>query len=135
MRAVRAFVLCMALIGLSTHVTFAQVSGSSPTCGPINGKTQKDLENVRTFCEKGIPNEVVVGAYAMDSLLWVKVGRKMADEMRADRLSTEQLVLTWMKGWKQISGSKSVMVKVEWKNVEIVNGQTTLFSGDKVTIR
>ena len=100
----RSFAFCIALIGLLAHVTFAQVSESSSTCGPISEKTQKDLGNVRTFCEKGIPKGVAVGAYAMESLLWVKVPRKMADQMRADRLRAEQLLRIWMRGRKQHSG-------------------------------
>ena len=127
----------VALLWLFAHVTFAQgsVSGTSPTCGPINGQTQNDLAHVRTFCAQGISEGVAVGAYAMESLLWVKISRPMANQMRADRLTAEQVVLTWMKGWKQISGSQSVTVTVEWGDVEIAEGQTTFFGGDKVTIR
>ena len=71
----------------------------------------------------------------MESLLWVKVSRPMAEQMLADRLTSEQVVLNWMRGWKQLSGSSSVTVTVEWEDVQIAKGQTTLFSGDKVTFR
>ena len=58
----------------------------------------------------------------------------MANAMRSDRLTAEQVVLTWMKLWRQISGHRSVNVYVEWKDVEIAEGDTTVFSGDVVTI-
>lgn len=133
----RVFLVYVALIvGSFTQVAFAQVSGSSPTCGPISGQTRQDLQNVRTFCERGIPEKgLAVGAYGMESLLWVKVGREIANQMLTDRLTTEQLVKTWMKLWKALSGSQVVTVKVEWEDVEIAEGDTTIFSGDKVTIR
>ena len=66
-------------------------SGRSPTCGPINGKTKQDLSNVKKFCE-AVPDGVAVGAYAMESLLWVKISRAMAQQMRTDRLTAEQVV-------------------------------------------
>jgi hypothetical protein len=113
----------------------AQVSGQSPTCGEVNGKTAKDLDNVVAFCAKGIPKGAVEGAFAMESLLWVKVTRPMADAMRADRLTAEQLVKTWMTGWKIHSGSRTVTVHVEWRDVEVARGQTTLTRGDQVTFK
>ena len=132
MKTIISTFVCIALV--TTMFAQQTPSGSSDTCGPISGKTQKDLENVRTFCEEGIVKGAAVGAYAMESLLWVKVSREMANAMRSDRLSAEQLVLTWMKGWRQISGHRSVNVYVEWKDVEIAEGDTTVFSGDVVTI-
>ncbi len=109
-------------------------SGRSPTCGPINGKTQQDLENVEEFCSRGIVDGTIEGAYAMGSLLWLKVTRPMAAEIRgADSRDVEKVVLMWMKGWKQLSGSESVTVSVEWQDVEIATGQT-LLSGDKVAL-
>lgn len=110
-------------------------SGTSPTCGPVVGQTAQDLANVQTFCGKGIASGAVVGAHATQSLLWLKVSRDMADAMRADSLTTEQLVLTWMRGWKATTGLPSVSVTVEWQDVEIAKGDTTLLSGDKVTLR
>ena len=44
-------------------------------------------------------------------------------------------MLNWMKAWKQLSGSRAVTVYLEWQEIEIAKGETTLFSGDKVTIR
>ena len=70
----------------------------------------------------------------MGSLLWLKVTRPMAAEIRgADSRDVEKVVLVWMKGWKQLSGSESVTVSVEWQDVEIATGQT-LLSGDKVAL-
>ena len=109
-------------------------SGTSSTCGPIVGETQRELANVRKFCE-AVPDGVAVGAYAVGPLLWVKVSRPMAEQMQQDRLSTENAVLAWMGIWKQLSGSLAVTVTVEWEAVEIAKGDTTLFGGDKVTVR
>ena len=97
------------------------------------GRTKQELQNVQQFC-RAVPEGVAVGAYAMESLLWVKVTRNMAVAMRADRLSAEQLVKNWMTRWKSLSGSEVVTIQVEWQDVLIAEGQTTVFSGDRVTI-
>lgn len=61
----RLIALCIGL-AVFAQPTLAQVSGTSPNCGEINGQTKKDLENVRAFCE-AVPKGAVVGAYATDS--------------------------------------------------------------------
>jgi len=71
----------------------------------------------------------------MESLLWVKVGRNLANVMIADKLSTEQVVKNWMKGWKALSGSQAVTVYVEWRDVQIAQGDTSILRGDVVTMR
>ena len=109
--------------------------GRSETCGPIIGKTQDDLQNLREFCSNYMPEGMAVGALAGDSLLWIMVSRRIAEQMRADRLATEQLVLNWMRIWKGKSDSRAVTVWVEWQDVEIAKGETTFLSGDQVTIR
>ena len=104
-------------------------------CGHIGGKTQQDLRNVEEFCSVGITTGATEGAYAMGSLLWIKLTRPMADQIRAaDSLDAESLVRSWMRRWKQLSGSRSVTVTVEWREIEIAKGETTLLSGDKVTL-
>ena len=42
----------------------------------------------------------MLGAYAQDSLLFIKVDEIMARAMLADTLTLEQLVRAWMRGWK-----------------------------------
>jgi hypothetical protein len=129
-----ASVVCVLTFGLAAS-GFAQVTGKSPTCGQVDGKTAKDRDNALAFCKAGVPEAGVISSIsAIKSLLWVKVSREIAEMMRRDRLTTEQLVKNWMKAWKHLSGSKAVTVYVEWKDVEIAKGDTTLFSGDKVTI-
>jgi len=125
--------LLLMTISVLPNVLFAQISGQSPTCGSVSGKTVKDRDNALAFC-KGLPKEGVVGVMAMDSLLWIKVSRGIADAMLADRLTTEQVVKNWMAVWKKYSGAV-VTVTVEWQDVEIAKGQTSVFSGDLVTIR
>jgi hypothetical protein len=128
--------LTIVLLGFFAATLSAQASGRSTTCGPINGKSQADLANVRTFCDKAIPKDLaVVGAYSMESLLWIKVNRELADAMLRDRLSSENIMRNWMKVWKQISGSAAVTIYVEWQQVEIAKGDTTLLSGDKITFK
>ena len=123
-----------AIVGLGLPV-LAQASDQTATCGPIAGRTQSDLRNVRQFCAGYVPaNRAVVGAYAMSSILRIKVSRPMADQMRADRLTAEQLVKTWMRAWKINSASRSVTITVEWMDVEIAAGQTSVLRGDEVTI-
>jgi hypothetical protein len=125
--------LVVATLGSSVA---AQVSGTSPTCGPVNGKTTKDRNNAMAFCAQAVPKDLnVQGAIAMDMLLWVKISRPVANIMRADRLTTEQVVKNWMRTWKGISGSQSVTVHVEWQDVEVAKGDTTILRGDVVTIR
>ena len=64
-----------------------------------------------------------------------KVDYEIAQALMVNRLQAEQLVKTWMARWKQLSGSNSVTVTVEWKDTEIAIGETTIFSGDKVTLK
>ena len=85
------------------------------------------------FCET-LPGNTAVGAYASESQLWVQVGRSMADQLRADQLAAERLVLSWMKAWKQLSGSQSVTVIVKWGDIRMATGQTTPSQGDHVTL-
>ena len=108
---------------------------SSPTCGPIVGKSKADLQNVKRFCSEAIPEKIVVGAYAMDMMLWVKVNQTTAQTLLSDTLRSERIIRTWMKGWKQITGEPVVTIYVEWDDIEIAKGQTTAFSGDKVSFR
>lgn len=109
---------------------------SDPTCGSITGKTRTDLRNVKIFCKQVVPEGgIVVGAYSMRELLWVKVSYEAAKVMQNESLATEQLVKRWMATWKLVCESEVVTIYVEWEDVEIARGQTTAFSGDKVTLR
>ena len=133
MRSILLTVLMVYLLVVAPVVAQQSFTGQSETCGPITGQTKQDLQNVQAFC-RAVPEGAAVGAYAMESILVVKVTRNMAKAMRADRLSAEQLVKTWMTGWKSLSGSGAVTIQVEWRDVRIAEGQTTLFGGDRVTI-
>ena len=133
----RLFAITVLIVAAAAALAVAEVesySGTSPTCGQIIGDSPKTLEALRSFCEN-LPEGAVVGAYAMDMMLFVKVDRDMAIAMLADTLSLEQIVLLWMKGWKLESENRIVTVTIEWGDVEIAKGQSTAFRGDQVTIR
>jgi hypothetical protein len=111
-------------------------SAKSGTCQEALGRTQKDLNNALAFCQKVVPKEMdIQGVTANDSLVHIKVVRGLANSLMADKLGAEQTVKVWMNTWKNISGSKAVTVFVEWGDVEVAKGQTTILSGDKVTIK
>jgi hypothetical protein len=111
------------------------IGARSPTCIEVAGQNQRDVDNALSFCAKGIGKGAVTGVIAMDSLVFIKVTRQMADALRVDRLQGEQLVKTWMKGWRTTTGKQSVTVTVELGDVEIARGDSTLLSGDRVTFR
>ena len=120
---------------VATPVVIAQraLSSASPTCGPISGHSQQDLENVRAFCDT-LPSETVVGAYATNGALWLSVERPMADHIRTDREDAERLVRAWLEEWKRVIGSQSVAVTVRWGQIRVAKGQTTRRDGDRVTV-
>lgn len=109
-------------------------TGHSPTCGPISGQSRDDLNNLSEFCRLGVAGGVE-SASAAESLLWLKVNEEMAIVMTANRLQTEQLMRSWMRGWRAVTDRTAVTVTIEWGNVEVAKGRTTLSGGDRVTIR
>lgn len=130
----RTIIPLLLVVAIMPLIAEDSYSGRSATCGPIIGQTPTDLENVEEFCTH-IPEGATVGAYAMESLLWIKVPYGIAEYMIGHSLQTEQLVKAWMKLWKEISDSTAVTIFVEWEDVEIAKGDTTVFRGDRVTIR
>ena len=119
----------------STAIEKGPFEDASPTCGSIIGKSKNDLSNVKLFCREGIPEGVVVGAYSMEMMLWVKVNQETAHALSSNTLRSENIIRAWMKGWKKITRSEVVTIYVEWGDIEIAKGQTTAFSGDEVTFR
>lgn len=110
--------------------------GPSPTCHQVEGKTTADYERVLKFCSVAVPPALdIQGVIAMDSLLWIKIGRPLANVMRQDKLSAERVVKNWMTVWRSLTGRPSVRVTVQWQDVDVAVGDTTIFSGDRVTIK
>ena len=109
----------------------------SPTCRRISGETTADLDHLEAFCAAAIPKGLqIVGARAFESLVWIQINRELADTMRADRLSTESVVKTWMAQWRAALGKgHAVTVYVQWQDIEIAKGDTSLLSGDVVTVK
>ena len=128
-------IILVVCVLLAAPVVIAQrsLSGAAPTCGPISGHTQQDLDNVRAFCDT-LPEDTAVGAYATNAALWMTVDRSMADQIRADRQNAEQLVLGWMADWKRLTDAQSVTVTVRWGDIRLAKGETTRGDGDRVTI-
>lgn len=107
-------------------------SQPSATCGEIAANSKTDFEHAHKFCSEGVASGVIVGVIAHQSILTLKVTELMAREMRADRLRSEQLVRNWIKLWRGIWGRPSVTVEVEWNDVRIATGDTTVTAGDRV---
>ena len=131
--------------GPTSHDALAQTAedqqsqpmqGSSPTCGPLVGEKQHDVDRLQRFCNIAVPDSgLVIRAFAKDTLLWVKVTKEIALYMVGHRLETEQLVFNWMASWKVLNDSSAVTIVIEWGDVEIARGQTSLLRGDRVTIK
>ncbi len=116
-------------------LAFQLFTSPSPTCIQVIGKTTKERDNALDFCAKGVKPGLVVGVMVNETLVYIKVTRLTVDAFQYDRLTAEQIVLNWMKAWKAYSGSKVITVYVEWGDVEIARGETTIFNGDQVTIK
>ena len=130
-----ARLIIVAILVLVPFVLLADTkTGQSETCGDVAGETAADVANVIEFCSKGIGEGAVVGAYAMESLLWVKITQAMAQAMLQDRLGSRQLMSIWMKGWRQITDSRAVTIFVELGDIEIAKGDTTWLGEDRVTL-
>ena len=105
---------------------------------PIVGESGQDESRGRQFCRAGVaplPADTVTRVEAQETLLWVHVSELFARFMLTDTLGSESLVLTWMNHWKRLSGSSVVTVYVMWGNVEVAQGDVTLFGGDRVRFR
>lgn len=113
-----------------------QVSGKSPMCVEVVGKSAKDRDNALAFCAgKWMQPDIVSGAIAYESLLTLKVNRLVANMMMRDSITAEQIVKNWMRNWRDITARKSVTVTVETGAVEIAKGDTSFLGEDRVTVR
>jgi hypothetical protein len=126
--------VCVALVVTQVVIAQGSFSGESPTCGPINGDSLRDLDRLRTFCE-ALPMNTVVSAYATESALLLRVSRSTAEKIRADGPRAEQLVRAWMRDWKQLSGFPSVTITIRLGDIRLARGQTTPLGRDQVTIQ
>ena len=97
------------------------------------GESSDDLSNLQKFCAAMPASGVIESVRGMQTLLFVKVGRETVDLLLADRLTTKSIMKMWMTTWKNVTDRQAVTVTLEWRNVEIAEGSTTLFSGDVVT--
>ena len=109
-------------------------TGTSEHCGEVIGQTREVARNVARMCD-GLPGKLFHGAYAIESMLFLKAPRSIAEIMLRNSLQTERLMLRWMEDWKRIGGFQVVTITVEWGDVVIVEGQTTVLRGDAVRFR
>lgn len=126
------------VVALTPTSVMALHSEDSPTCRKAYGESKEDLDRALTFCADTITDNIsgfIEGVIAQQTILTVKVDRRLADGLVRDRLSTESIVKAWMRAWKKLTDSKAVTVYVEWGDVQIAKGETTLFSGDVVKIK
>jgi septal ring factor EnvC (AmiA/AmiB activator) len=110
-------------------------SANTRTCGPIAGMTATELGQVRRFCDAWTEPGLIVGAYAGESMMVLKISADVAAEFRDDRFFAERFVRLWMNAWKTVSDRRVVTLVVEWGDVEIARGQTTGAGTDRVTLR
>ncbi len=125
-------IVCAVLFTAQVSLAQYSVSGWSQACGPVSAETEQGLERVQTFCE-AVPRGTAIGVAAAGSMLWVKVDQDTADQLREGGSEAEQLVLTCLKTWGELSGSPSVTVAVKWGDLRLAEGRTTPSRGDQVT--
>ena len=126
-------IVCAVLATAQVSLAQYSVSGWSQACGPVSAETEQGLERVQTFCE-AVPRGTAIGVAAAGSMLWVKVDRDTADQLREGGSEAEQLVLTCLKAWTELSGAASVTVVVKWGDLKLAEGHTTPSQGDQVTL-
>ena len=106
------------------------IAGKSPTCGEI-AAAENQMDRVKRFCNLYIATGVA-GVDAFESILTVKVTHDLAQEMLANRLLAEQILLKWLRGWLIYSHHETATVMVKLGSVKLATAQTTAFSGNKV---
>ena len=141
----RRLIVAVALAALVSVVAHSQTvrlvrtasgayTGTGGHCREVVGQTREIAQNVASMCET-LPDRLFSGAYAIESLLFLKVPRSIAEIMLRNKTGTENLMLRWMKDWKRISGYQVVTITVEWGEIVIAEGQTTVLRGDVVRFR
>lgn len=106
-------------------------------CQVIIAKDTDSMVAAQAFCLMLVPaieaGFMIEGVGAGGPLLDIRVGKDVAEGFLADKLMGEQIVLDWMKAWKSLGEWSLVVVTIYWKDVKIVEGDTTVFNGDVVT--
>ena len=126
-------IMCAALVTAQVALAQYSVSGWSQACGgPVSADTEQGLEWVGTFCET-VPKGTAIGAAAAGSMLWVKVDQATADQLREGGAEAEQMVQTYVKVWRELTGASSVAVAVKWGDLKLAEGRTISSDGNDVT--
>ncbi len=114
-----------------------QVVEDDEYCQVIIAKDTDSMVAAQAFCLMLVPaieaGFMIEGLGAGGPLLDIRVGKDVADGFLADKLMGKQIVLDWMKAWKSLGEWSSVVVTIYWKDVKIVEGDTTVLNGDVVT--
>jgi hypothetical protein len=109
------------------------VMGTSLLCGPVTGRTIRNRDDALSFCSDEITPGVITELIADDAVVRIRVTARLADAMREDRVSGDELVTKWLRRWRTITNGTAVTLLVESNNVEIVKGSTSPERGDQVT--
>jgi hypothetical protein len=107
--------------------------GASLLCGPVTGRTVRNRDDGLSFCSDEITPGVITELIADDAVVRIRVTARLADAMRDDRVSGDELVTKWLRRWRAVTNGTTVTLLVESNNVEIVKGSTSPDHGDQVT--
>jgi hypothetical protein len=109
------------------------VIGTSFLCGPVTGRTVRNRDDALSFCSDEITPGVITELIADDALVRIRVTARLADAMRDDRVSGDELVTKWLRRWRTVTNGTAVTLLVESNSVEVVRGSASPDRGEQVT--
>jgi hypothetical protein len=109
------------------------LTSPSLLCGPVTGRTARDRDDGLSFCSDEITPGVITELIADSAMVRIKVTARLADAMRDDRVSGEELVVKWLRRWRIITNGAPLTLVVESSNVEVVRGVASAERDDQVT--
>jgi hypothetical protein len=119
------------LMGMQTSSP-PSVTGTSLLCGSVTGRTVRDRDDAIGFCSDEITPGVITDLVADNSTVRIRVTARLADAMREDRSSGEELVVKWLRRWRTVTSGTAVTLLVESNGVEIVRGAASADRADQV---
>jgi hypothetical protein len=120
------------MVGVQTSSP-PSVTGTPLRCGSVTGRTTKDRDDALRFCSDEITLGIITEVIADDSVVRILVTTRLADAMREDRVSAEELVTKWLRWWCTVTDDTAVTLVIESNSVEVVRGSTAPDRDDRVT--